>query len=88
VFNFHLTAAQQAQFNAILAMPGSSGFFAGLSAQLGCPAGAPAGCLVTNDGPDTFVGFSQASVPEPPSIVLLGFGLLALGFVYNRKVRA
>src|SRR5262245_35824515 len=50
VFNFGLNAAEQAQFNAILAMPGSSGFFAGLSSQLGCPAGAPAGCLVSNDG--------------------------------------
>src|SRR5262245_26486932 len=42
VFDFGLNAAQQAQFNAILAQPGSSGFFAGLSSQLGCPTGAPA----------------------------------------------
>src|SRR5439155_20295475 len=30
VFNFGLNAAEQAQFNTILAQPGSSGFFAGL----------------------------------------------------------
>src|SRR5262249_39306465 len=51
VFNFGLTAPEQAQFNTIRAMAGSNGFFAGLSSTLGCPAGAPAGCLPSNDGP-------------------------------------
>jgi len=72
VFNFGLNATEQAQFNAIRAMAGSSGFFAGLLSQLGCPAGAPASCLVSNDGPDSFLGFVQ--VPSP----LIGHGLLAL----------
>jgi hypothetical protein len=82
VFDFGLTPAEQTEFNAILAMAGSSGFFAGLSSQLGCPAGAPGSCLVSNDGADTFIGFVQ--VPGPvagaglPGLMAACGGLLAL----------
>src|SRR5258706_4309132 len=85
VFDFGLTVPQQAQFNGILAQPGSSGFFAGLSSQLGCPVDTLAlvpPCLVSNDGPDTFIGFNQ--VPSPivraglPGLIAACGGLLAL----------
>jgi hypothetical protein len=72
VFDFGLTDPEQAQFNAIVAQPGSSGFFAGLSSQIGCPASAPADCFPSNDGPDSFIGFQQ--VPAP----IVGHGLLVL----------
>jgi hypothetical protein len=93
VFDFHLTAAEQTQFNTILAMAGSSGFFAGLSSQLGCPAGAPAGCLVSNDGPDSFVGFAQRGavqvVPLPGALPLFVTGLVGLGLIsWRRKKKA
>jgi hypothetical protein len=95
VFDFGLDAAQQVQFNAILALPGSSGFFAGLGAFLGCDGtGDPAGCLVSNDGPDSFLGFAQTGqtvteVPEPASLLLVGSGLaLATARVRNRRKRA
>jgi hypothetical protein len=91
VFNFGLSATEQAQFNTIVAMSGSSGFFAGLSSSLGCQAGAPAGCLVSNAGPDSFLGFAQpggvTTVPDGGStLTLLGSALLAFGLL-RRKLR-
>jgi hypothetical protein len=79
VFDFALTVPQQAQFNTLLAMPGSSGFFEGLNASLGCGTSPPPGCLVSNDGPDTFVGFAQTAVVPGPIVgaaagVNRGFG--------------
>jgi len=85
VFNFGLNAAEQTQFNTLLAMSGSSGFFAGLASQLGCPAGSPVSCMPSNDGPDSFIGFAQAAaVPGPivgagvPGLVTATLGLVAL----------
>jgi len=87
VFNFGLNAAEQTQFNAIVAMAGSANFRVGVSSQLGCPAGAPASCLVSNDGPDTFIGFRQ-NIPDSASVVSLGIVLLGLGYFRKRIVRA
>src|SRR5262249_26610345 len=47
VFAFGLTAAEQAQFNTLVGTFGT-GLLAGLSTDLGCAAGAPSGCQVTN----------------------------------------
>jgi hypothetical protein len=90
VFNFELDAAQQAAFNAILAMAGSGNFYVGLGASLGCDVGAPASCMSSNDGPDTFVAFSQEggtpAVPIPPAALLFGTALVGMG-VLGRKRR-
>ena len=89
VFNFGLDATQQALFNAIVAQPGSGNFFAGLYSQLGCPADAPASCLVSNDGPDSFVAFVQPSsevVPEPGTLLLAGTALAGVMAVARKKL--
>jgi hypothetical protein len=89
VFDFHLTAAEQTTFNNILAMSGSAGFFIGLASQLGCPPGAPPGCLVSNDGPDSFVAFAQSSaIPLPGALPLFATGLVGLGLLVRRKRKA
>jgi hypothetical protein len=89
VFDFGLTPAEQVQFNAILAMSGSSGFFVGLSSQLGCPGGSGGGCLPSNDGPDSFIAFKQSStVPLPGAIPLFITGLVGLGVLARRKRKA
>jgi hypothetical protein len=92
VFDFVLTAAEQITFNSIVAMSGSAGFRAGLGSQLGCPSGAPAGCLVSNDGPDSFIGFVQPGhptfVPLPGAVPLFVTGLVGLGLLARRKRKA
>jgi hypothetical protein len=84
-FDFHLTAAEQATFNTIVAMPGSGSFFAGLASSLGCQAGAPVTCIPSNDGPDSFIGFAQSAVVLGP-IVGAGLpGLLGLLALARRR---
>jgi hypothetical protein len=92
VFSFILDAAQQAQFNTIAAMPGSSGFFAGLNSSLGCNTTPSATCQVSNDGPDSFLGFR--AVPAPlvgaglPTLLAATFGLAGLQWRRRRRVAA
>jgi hypothetical protein len=89
VFNFGLTPSEQVTFNNILKMSGSSGFFIGLASQLGCPSGAPAGCLVSNDGPDSFIAFAQSQVlPLPGALPLFVTGLVGLVMLARRKPKA
>jgi len=90
VFNFGLSATQQAQFNAILAANGgvnNPNLRAGLAASLGCATTPSATCQPSNDGPDSFLGFRQ-NIPDSASVVSLGLALLGLGYFRKRMVRA
>ena len=90
VFDFGLDAAQQAQFNTLLATYGS-GFYAGLSSSLGCATGAPAGCLPSNDGADSFLAFAQSGgtpVPDGGMTLMLLGGALAGLETLRRKFQA
>ena len=49
VFKFALDATEQGQFDAIVAQPGSGGFFAGLSSSLGCAGTPSATCQPSNE---------------------------------------
>jgi hypothetical protein len=92
VFDFALTAAEQTEFNSILAMSGSSGLFAGLSSKLGCATGAPTTCEPSDGGPDSFLGFARSAVatPLPGAIFLFGsvlFGGLGMSTRRARRRR-
>ena len=91
VFNFGLDAAQQAQFDALL----GSGRWRYVSSQdlvqatLGCPAASPLRtCLVSNDGPDSFVAFVQpgTGVPEPGTLLLAGTALVGVMAFARKKL--
>jgi len=93
VFVFGLNATEQVQFNTLLAMPGSSGFFVGLNSTIGCGASPPSGCIGTNDGPDTYLGITgTAPVPGPivgaglPGLVTALFGMIGLNRYRKRRV--
>jgi hypothetical protein len=88
VFDFHLTTAEQITFNSIVAMTGSSGFFAGLASSLGCSGTPSPTCQVSNDGPDSFVGFAQSlarPVPLPGALPLFVTGLVGVSLLARRK---
>jgi hypothetical protein len=90
VFDLALDAAQQAQYDAILAANGGAfNVFEGLRASFGCGAQGPAVCGTTgnfssNDGPESFLAFQQ--VPGP--IAGAGIpGLLGLGILWLARRR-
>jgi hypothetical protein len=69
-------------------MPGFQNFVVASSATLGCPEGSPAGCLVSNDGPDSFFAVNQASigaVPEASTWTMMILGFFGVGFMAYRK---
>jgi len=97
VFDLALDAAQQAQYDAILAANGgAANVFEGLRASFGCGAFGPAVCNTTGnwsstDGPESFVAFQQEAgvpTPEPSSLAVFGTALIALGgisYVMRRR---
>jgi hypothetical protein len=94
VFDFELNAAERAEFNAMLAAnPGNAAFTVGLSSTLGCSTPVVTGCLVSDDGPDSFVLFNQTLAAVPGPIVGAGLpGLLAaclglVGLNWRRRKR-
>jgi hypothetical protein len=86
VFNIGLDAAQQAQFNALIAGHVLTDLYVGLSASLGCIVVAP-GCGPSSDGPDSFLAFQQSAVvtPLPPAALLFASGLGGLMMLGGRR---
>jgi hypothetical protein len=84
VFDIHLDAVQQAQYNALLAANGGpSNVFEGLSASFGCTVVVP-GCGPSTDGAESFLAFNE--VPGP--VVGTGIpGLVGLGMVWLARRR-
>jgi hypothetical protein len=82
VFKFVLTAGQQTTFNALIAANDGSDRIS-LASSLGCAAGAPAGCLPSNDGPDSFVAI--LGVPEPSTWAMMILGFAGIGFLAYRR---
>jgi hypothetical protein len=87
VFDIRLDAAQQAQYDAILAANGGAfNVFEGLSASFGCIVVAP-GCGPSSDGADSFLAFV---VPGPEMAagipgLLMAFGLGGFGWYRRRQ---
>ena len=88
VFDIRLDAAQQAQYDAILAVNGGpNNVFEGLSASFGCGAFGAAVCgtagnFASNDGAESFLAFvadGPRVVPEPSTWVLLITGFSSSG---------
>jgi hypothetical protein len=90
VFDIRLDAAQQAQYDAILAANGgAANVFEGLQASFGCLSPS-VGCGPSTDGAESFLAFQAAPVPGP----IVGAGLpgalgamILWGFNWYRRRR-
>jgi len=91
VFDIRLDAAQQAQYDAILAANGgANNVYEGLRASFGCGAFGPAVCgtagnFESNDGADSFVAFAVPAVPEASTWAMMLLGFLSVGLVGRRR---
>jgi hypothetical protein len=94
VFDIRLDAAQQAQYDAILAANGGAfNVFEGLSASFGCVTPA-VGCGPSTDGAESFLAFQAAPVPGPiagagiPGLIAALTGMFGLNRWRKRRVQA
>lgn len=94
VFDIRLDAAQQAQYDAILAANGgAANVFEGLRAAFGCGATGPAVCgtpgnLGSTDGAESFLAFQAQAVPGPIAGAGIPGLLAAFGvWAFNRRRR-
>jgi hypothetical protein len=93
VFNIKLDAAQQAQFDTILAANGgAANIFEGLNASFGCTITVGTSCVGQSvDGAESFLAFRQSAVPGPiagagiPGLIAAVSGMFGLNRWRKRR---